>query len=100
MKTIWPVVASLLAMGSPLPVAVAQQPSCLHGPAETQPERVRREGALRAAQRINTAQAKSQSDARKYLGTDELPQEVRAVPDGFFEDFSASNMPFKYKVSF
>jgi hypothetical protein len=83
-KTIWIAAASLVAISSsPLPHAVVQQPPCLHGSGETQPERVRRDGALRAAQRINTAQAKSQSEARKYLGIDGLPPEVRAVPEGF-----------------
>lgn len=89
-------IAAALA-GSTRPVALAQQPACLHGPNETEAERKLRFQALTSARSINTAESRAASEGdRKYrqlgqLGGVVMPPygfDVSLVTDGSAYAFS------------
>jgi hypothetical protein len=83
------------------PIALAQQPKCLHGPDETPAERELRGQALTSARSINTGESRTASEReRKYrpigqLGGVVMPPygfDVTLVTDGSAYAFSIKDM--------
>jgi hypothetical protein len=59
------------------------QPVCLHGAAETDVNKVRRQAALRLAQTINSAEAFAWSETRRYQPLTGLAPAAIVTPEGF-----------------
>jgi len=72
-------IALMLGTLSTTQLLWAQQRACLHGPGETAADAARRQGAIRLARAINTAQSRT---GAKYQPLAELPG-LPGVPTGF-----------------
>ena len=79
-----PIVLAISASGlASRAVSTQDQPACLHGAAETDANKVRRQAALRLAQTINSAEAFAWSETRKYQPLTALPPAAIVTPNGF-----------------
>jgi hypothetical protein len=92
-------------MGSPSIGLFAQQtqvpPRCLHGPAEQQNQRARREQAVRVAQEINRAEnagaALMPGQRRTYRPLDQLPG-IPPTPAGFSGQFNTDGKTYTFAL--